>query len=201
MVKVVSRSAVVAAFLTAGIIHSSSAAPITSNLTPGNVGNWSGGAPADAVNWNHSQPPTAPSTYKFPNNNAFDTCSVDIGGSSGSVVNLNLNVTIDFLQVAGTNTLDLNNNTNLGFVGGATVSNNGNIELNSTGGSTAINFAGNGTISGSGVITLGNNLNNRIYQSLGGGIITHTAGHIIRGAGNVLAGTGGMDNAGTIIAD
>ena len=116
-------------------------------------------------------------------------------------MDLNLNVTIDSLQVAGTNTLDLNNNTNLGFVGGATVSNSGNIELNSTGGSTAINFAGNGTISGSGVITLGNNLNNRIYQSLGGGIITHTAGHIIRGAGNVMAGTGGMDNAGTIIAD
>ena len=112
-------------------------------------------------------------------------------------MDLNLNVTIDSLQVVGTNTLNLNNNTNLGFVGGATVSNNGNIELNSTGGSTAINFAGNGTISGSGVITLGNNLNNRIYQSLGGGII----GHIIRGAGNVLAGTGGMDNAGTIIAD
>ncbi len=177
-----------------------SAAPITSNWTPGNAGNWSGGA-ADAVNWNHSQPPTPPSTQTFPNNNGFDTYSVDIGGSSSSVVDLNTNVTIDSLQVGATNTLNLNNGANLNFVSGATVSNNGNINLNSAGLLTAINFGGNGTITGSGTITLGNNPNNRIHQTVGGGIITHTAGHIIRGSGNVLAGTGGMDNAGTIIAD
>ena len=110
-------------------------------------------------------------------------------------------MTIDTLQVAGTNTLDLNNGTNLGFVSGASVSNNQNINVSGTGALTSINFNGNATITGSGTITLGNNLNNRINQSVGGGIITHTAGHIIRGAGNVLAGTGGMDNAGTIIAD
>jgi len=54
MVKVVSRSAVIGVSLAACITHTSSAAPITSNWTPGNIGNWSGGAPADAINWNHS---------------------------------------------------------------------------------------------------------------------------------------------------
>tara|TARA_R110002110_G_scaffold411316_1_gene635572 strand:+ start:637 stop:4350 length:3714 start_codon:yes stop_codon:yes gene_type:complete len=201
MVKVVLRSTVAAIALMAGFSHMAAAAPITSNWTPGNVGNWSGGAPADAVNWTHSQPPTPPSTQTFPNNNVNDTYSVNISGGSGSVVNLNTNVTIDALNVSGGDTLNIDNARNLAIVTGGNVTNNGAINVNSAGSVTGLNFLGSSTISGTGTITLGNAVNNRITQSSGGGIITNSVGHTIRGAGSVLTNIGGMNNAGDIIAD
>ncbi|MGB0630177.1 MAG: beta strand repeat-containing protein [Alphaproteobacteria bacterium] len=201
MVKVVSRSAAIAAVLAAGIIHTSLAAPITSNWTPGNVGNWSGGAAADAANWAHSQPPTPPSTQTFPRNNVNDTYSVIIGGGSGSVVSLNTNVTIDSLQIDSADTLDIDNVRTLSIVSGGAVTNNGALNINSTGSITGLNFLGTSTISGGGTITLGNGVNNRITQSSATGVITNAAGHKIRGAGSILTNQGGFDNAGTIIAD
>jgi len=94
MVKFVSRCSVIAFFVAAGLSSTVSAAPITSNWTPGTVGNWSSGAVADGANWNHSQPPTAPSTQTFPANNVQDTYSVTIGGGAGSTANLNINATV-----------------------------------------------------------------------------------------------------------
>lgn len=176
-----------------------SAAPITSNWTPGNAGNWSGGA-ADAVNWNHSQPPTPPSTQTFPNNNAFDTYSVNIGGASSSNVTLNVNVTVDSLNVSATNTLDLNNAVNLTIAGG-NIANSGTIGLNSTGAATQINLVGNNTISGTGTIIMSDFPSNAIRNTGVTDILTHSAGHTIRGGGNVGSNLGSIVNAGTIVAD
>jgi hypothetical protein len=50
MVKVVLRSTVAAVALMVGFSHIVAAAPITSNWTPGNAGNWFGGPGGDAVN-------------------------------------------------------------------------------------------------------------------------------------------------------
>ena len=199
MVKVVSRSAVVAALLTAGIIHPSLAAPITSNWTPGNIGNWSGGAAADAVNWTHSQPPTFPSTQTFPRNNVNDTYSVIIGGAGSSIPALNTNVTIDSLQVDATNTLNINNGANLTIVSGGSIANNGDINLNGSGATTSIVVSGASSFTGSGTITLGDHPSNRITQVVGGSVLTQSAGHTIRGSGVLLANTGGMNNAGSIM--
>lgn len=187
--------------LMVGFSHIAAAAPITSNWTPGNAGNWSGGAGADAVNWSHSQPPTAPSTQTFPGNNASDTYAVTIGGGAGSSVNLNVSATIDSLQVDSGDTLNVDNARLLSLVAGGNVTNNGAINVNSTGSVTGLNFQGSSTISGSGTITLGNGTNNRIGQSNTAGIVTHAAGHTIRGAGSVLLNVGGFNNAGSIIAD
>jgi hypothetical protein len=201
MVKFGTRTSVLALFVAAGFSHAVLAAPITSNWTPGNVDNWSGGALADGVNWNHSQPPTAPSTQTFPNNNVNDTYAVTIGGGAGSSVNLNINVTIDSLQVDSGDALNIDNARVLSLVPGGNVTNNGAINVNSTGSVTGLNFLGSSTISGTGTITLGNVANNRISQFSGAGVITNSVGHTIRGAGSILSNVGGMDNAGSVLAD
>jgi len=146
-------------------------------------------------------PPSAPSAQTFPNNNVNDTYAVTIGGGAGSSVNVNINVTIDSLQVDSGDALNIDNARVLSLVPGGNVTNNGAINVNSTRSVTGLNFLGSSTISGSGTITLGNAVNNRISQSSGGGIITNTTGHTIRGAGSILSNVGGMDNAGSIIAD
>jgi len=57
------------------------------------------------------------------------------------------------------------------------------------------------SFTGSGTITLGDHPSNRITQVVGGSVPTRSAGHTIRGSGLLLAGTGNMNNAGSIIAD
>jgi hypothetical protein len=199
MVKVVLRSTVAAVALIAGISHIAAAAPITSNWTPGTIGNWNAGA-ANAVNWTHS---SAPATTTFPNNTGGDnfTVNIDNGGGANSTVNLNQDVTIDQLNVSAGDTLNQNNGSDLNFVNGTTLTNNGNINLNSAGNLTRLGFSGASSIQGSGTITLGNQSNNRITQAGGASIITHGVNHTIRGAGNLLGNVGGLNNAGNIIAD
>ena len=200
MVKVVLRSTVAAVALMAGLSHIAAAAPITSNWTPGNAGNWSGSVVADGINWTHS---SAPATTTSPSNTGGDTFTVNIdnGGGAASTVNLNADVTIDQLNVSSGDTLNLNNSSDLTFVNGTTLTNNGNINLNSSGALTRLNFSGATTLTGAGTITLGNDSSNQISQAGGGAVITHGANHTIRGAGNLLGNNGGLDNAGAIIAD
>lgn len=139
MVNVVSRVSVAALMVAAGLSQTAIAAPITSNWTPGTTGNWSGGAPADAVNWTHS---SVPATTTFPNNAGGDnfTVNIDNGGVGNSTVNLNADVTIDQLNVSSGDTLNLNNGSDLTFDSGTTLTNNGNINLNSLGGANQIKF-------------------------------------------------------------
>ena len=69
------------------------------------------------------------------------------------------------MQVVESNTLDLNNVSNLGVVSGAFVSINQNVNVSGTSALTSTNFNGNATITRLGAITLGNNLNNPINRS------------------------------------
>ncbi len=200
MVKVVLRSTVAAVALMVGFSHIVAAAPITSNWTPGNAGNWSGGPGGDAVNWSHS---SAPATTTFPNNTGGDTFTVNIdnGGGPASSVNLNVNATIDTLNVSSGDTLNINNNSILRFAPNATVTNNGSINANSGNNPTGLIFTGASSLTGSGTVTLGNNAANLLRNNAAADVLTHGATHTIQGAGNILHGIGGLDNAGTILAN
>ncbi|CAN0290951.1 unnamed protein product, partial [Discosporangium mesarthrocarpum] len=183
-----------------GFSHIAAAAPITSNWTPGNAGNWSGGAAADAANWSHS---SAPATTTFPNNTGGDTFTVNIdnGGGPASSVNLNVNATIDTLNVSSGDTLNINNNIILRFAPNATVTNNGSINVNSGNNVTGLIFTGASSLTGSGTVTLGNNAANLLRNNAPADVLAHGASHTIQGAGNILQGIGGLDNAGTILAN
>jgi hypothetical protein len=200
MVKVVLRSTVAAVALMVGFSHIVAAAPITSNWTPGNAGNWFGGPGGDAVNWSHS---SAPATTTFPNNTGGDTFTVNIdnGGGPASSVNLNVNATIDTLNVSSGDTLNINNNSILRFAPNATVTNNGSINANSGNNPTGLIFTGASSLTGSGTVTLGNNAANLLRNNAAADVLTHGATHTIQGAGNILQGIGGLDNAGTILAN
>ncbi|MDP6342539.1 MAG: PEP-CTERM sorting domain-containing protein, partial [Alphaproteobacteria bacterium] len=77
--------------------------------------------------------------------------------------------------------------------------NDGTWALNSLGSLTDMTFSGSQTLSGSGAVVMSDNIGNRIVTN--NTILTHAAGHTIRGAGKILANTGGMINQGTILAD
>jgi len=79
------------------------------------------------------------------------------------------------------------------------LTNDATWRLSSAGSQTDLIFAaGPITLSGTGTIVMSNSLGNRIIPY---DVLTQAAGHTIRGAGQVLAGIGGMVNQGTIVAD
>jgi len=141
---------------------------------------------------------------------ALDTSTVDI--LSSTIIGGNLhadpgaaispsNSTLQDITLTGLMRHD--NGEDADYVG--TITNNGVIALNSTGASTEIAIP-NGTtttISGTGQIILGNNVQNLIDDTDAGPAATLINGpnHTIRGSGNI--GTNGLHitNNGTIIAD
>jgi len=153
----------------------------------GGAGNWN-----SAGNW---------SGGVVPNNGGGNTFSVFIDGSNpaNSVVTLNLNPTITNLTIDANDQLIQSNNQDLAIAGGA-LTNNGTWLLNSTGNLTNLICSGGATLSGSGSIVMSDSINNRILPN-DNTVCTHAKGHTIRGAGQLLVNTGGMQNAGTIIAD
>jgi len=80
-----------------------------------------------------------------------------------------------------------------------TLTNNATWTLNSGGSYTDVRFDGGAALAGSGSLVLGNAPNNRVYTI--DTVITHAAGHTIRGAGQLLVNLGGLVNQGTILAD
>ncbi len=132
-----------------------------------------------------------------PNGLTFDV-KIDNGdGGTGSVVTLDTTVSINSLVLDLGDALSFTNGRDLAVSGvDGDVTNNGTISLNSTGSLTQ--FTVGGDLLGSGEVVIGTNSFNEFRTS---GILTHGADHTIRGAGKVLAGSGGMNNNGTIIAD
>ncbi len=148
-------------------------------------GNWS-----TAGNWNPGQVP----------NNGGDAyiVRIDNDGGTNSVVTLNTIVTVDQLTVDANDILNFNNGQDM-TIAVSGITNNGAINLNSTGGSTDLTFAGDITLGGSGEVVMGNQDDNRILTN--NTTLTQDVNHTIQGAGQLLADTGGMVNLGTIIAD
>ncbi len=148
-------------------------------------GNWS-----TAGNWNPGQVP----------NNGGDAyiVRIDNDGGTNSVVTLNTIVTVDQLTVDANDILNFNNGQDM-TIAVSGITNNGAINLDSTGGSTDLTFAGDITLGGSGEVVMGNQDDNRILTN--NTTLTQDVNHTIQGAGQLLADTGGMVNLGTIIAD
>ena len=140
---------------------------------------------------------------------ALDASAVNITGggtritggtlstSGNGVINLGGAATLDTLTNAGHVRLG---NGAQGVLAG-TVTDNGTIELASTGAVTDLLIAGNVTLAGTGTVTMSNHANNRIYGSPATSVLTHGAGHTIRGAGQIGLGLMGLANAGLIDAN
>jgi hypothetical protein len=144
-------------------------------------GNWSNGVPTGGTNV----------LIDSGNANAQGASAVtlDIGGAQAA------NVTVD-----ADDRLSFNNGTSL-TVNGTTISNAGGISLNSGGNLTDLILAGNNTVtlSGGGTVTLGNNPNNRLYSSGGGGRLINQ--ETIQGGGQLGVGQTAITNSGTINAN
>ena len=96
----------------------------------------------------------------------------------------------------------VSNSTVLNLESSGTFTNNGAISLNSSGSISDLSLIGGGTVTlgGSGLLTMSNNVNNRIY----GGNTTSLvlgAGQIVQGAGQIGFGQTTMTNNGTITAN
>jgi hypothetical protein len=138
----------------------------------GGAGVWSA-----AANWSAGVPSN--------NNTCISTASsavtLDINGTTA---NLTLSLATDTLNIG--NGLDLT-------VSGATISNAGKINMNSSGGATELVIAGSTTLSGGGTLTMSNNAKNMI---LGGGTFTNQ--ETIQGAGVIGNNNLTLVNSGTI---
>jgi hypothetical protein len=189
----IAAAAAVATIIGALAAPGAEAAVITATWTGGN-GNWTetprwSFSPASAVTW--------PS-----NNFGPDSFNVFIdGGSAGaSVVRLNTTVAIDTLTISSGDTLINNNNQDMTVATGSVV-NNGTFNLAAVSAATDLRMNGASSIGGTGTMALSDSTLNRILTGAAGDVVTHGAGHTIRGAGQILLDSGGMINDGTIDAD
>ena len=81
-----------------------------------------------------------------------------------------------------------------------TINNTGTISVNSVGNYTYLNISGNVTLTGSGTLTLSNNVNNFIQgASTGSEVLTNDS--TIEGSGNIGRGKMGLTNNGLILAN
>ncbi len=145
---------------------------------------WNGGASNwnNAANWSGGFAPN--------NGNGFTNWNVFIdGGDAGdSTVSLDINSTINQLNISANDSLDILDNRTLsisqgGQAGSGIINNDGAISLTSGGNLTSLSLSGTTSINGVGTITLvGNSTSTRIT---GFGTMTHGAGHTIQGSGNL----------------
>jgi fibronectin-binding autotransporter adhesin len=120
--------------------------------------------------------------------------------TSSSVVQLNVNGSINNLTLGSTSVLNFNDGTSL-TIGGTTMTNGGGITLSSAGDATSLIIGSSAvTLTGGGTVTLGNNSANFIYGAAGADVLTN-ANNTIQGSGNIGAGQMGLINQGTINAN
>jgi len=161
--------------------------PVTAQTNDwnGGAGNWS-----DGTKWSQGSTP-----------GVDDDVRID-GGKNGtnSNVTMDTDATIQSLVIDSGDSLSANDHTKLKILG-TSFTNNGTLELNSTGSWTSIRIANGGTLTGTGSIIMSDNFNNQILTNPGAGVLTQGANHTIRGTGQLLVNSGDMVNYGTIIAD
>ena len=132
--------------------------------------------------------------------NAVSITGGTLTSSSGGVIE-SINVwssslpTLTGVTISSGSTLDIPNNDGLAF-GAGTITNNGTINLQSTGNNTELVIAGSTTLSGTGTVTMSNGADNIIT---GGG--TFTNGETIQGGGDIGNGDLTLVNNGTIDAN
>jgi hypothetical protein len=152
---------------------------------------WNGGA----GNWNAA----ANWAGGIPNSSAFDVL-IDGGTAGNSAVTLDISPTINSLVIDAGDALTLKNGTTLTTASRGTV--NGTLTFASTGTSTALNFTGPATLSGSGQVVFGVaalSSNNRIS---GSGSLTIASGLSIRnGATSGIIEVNALTNQGVISAE
>ena len=153
----------------------------------GGTGNWN-----DAVDWNGG----------VPNSQTQSVCITNGTMAAPSVVNLNIDASINDLQLGTFDTLNFDPGTML-EVFGTQIINAGQININSGGGANAVlELANNVTLSGAGTLTLANTGGGGtaiIYQAAGG--LTLTNQSTIQGAGTIGFNGLSLINQGTVDAN
>ena len=112
-----------------------------------------------------------------------------VGGTlntaSGGLIQASGNPTLNGVTVASTGTYQLPNDNDTTIVG--TITNKGTIQQNSVGNNTDLILGGSSvTLTGSGTITMDNNVNNRIYGAAGADVLTNV-NDTIQGSGQIGA--------------
>ena len=178
--------------LAAGVAGATDAQWDSANAT----GNWT-----DAGSWIIPGNPGV-----APNNGAgglnFDVV-IDNDAGFDVVVALNTSPTIDSLTVDAGDRLSFNNGSDLVITNNSAVGLvvDGVIALSGVGAITDLALQNSTTLSGSGVVELGNGASNTANRvTTDGSVFTLSNGTTIRGAGTVLANSGGLINNGIVRA-
>src|SRR5712692_69191 len=171
-------------FLAGGVclLCPSSALGQTTDNWKGGSGNWS-----VSSNWSAGVP-----------NGNFNVF-IDNGNALASPVTLDMNAAINNLTIDSDDSLAISDNHAL-TVNGSSISNAGNISLNSGNNPTELIIGSSTvTLSGAGTLTMGNNANNLIFCSVGSNTFKNQ--ETIQGAGNIGDGQMTLSNSGTINAN
>ena len=95
--------------------------------------------------------------------------------------------------------LSLANNSTTTLIG--TLTNNGTVTFANTGNGVDLRLSGSVSLAGTGVMSLANFANNRIFANAAGDRLTIGSGQTIEGAGNLGVGQTTLTNNGTVIAN
>jgi hypothetical protein len=155
--------------------------PLTADSWTGTAGdnNWN-----TAANWSAGVP-TSSSAVTI----GTASANVNLSGAAGMFGTLALSNLGDVLNIQNTAVLDAFGN----------ITNNGALNLNSSGNVTELFLEGNVTLSGSGTVTLTNNVNNYIFGAATADTLTNQ--ETIQGAGHIGNGSMTLVNSGTINAN
>ncbi len=125
-----------------------------------------------------------------------------LSGSGSAVIVAESGAKLDGVTLASGSVVEQDNAHIVTITGGLV--NDGEWNVNgstSSGALTQVLFNGTQTLAGEGAIVLSDDTGNTLRPSTDGQILTHVAGHTIRGAGRLFASYGGMINRGTILVE
>lgn len=106
---------------------------------------------------------------------------------------------VTFSNVTNAGALALANAASVSLSG--TLTNNGAINVNSTGLSTDLRLAGDVTLNGTGALTFNGGITSRLYANTAGFRLTVGAGQTIAGSGNLGASSTNFTNGGRVLAN
>ena len=155
--------------------------PLTADSWTGTAGdnNWN-----TAANWSAGVP-----TSSLAVTIGTSSANVNVSGTTGMFGTLALSGSGDSLAIANNSIMDAFGN----------ITNNGSLNLNSTGNFTELVLEGNVVLSGTGTLTLSNNVNNFIFGAVATDQLTNQ--QTIQGAGQIGDGKMALVNSGTINAN